>query len=107
MFDISTVSKRYFCIKLTITDEKNEEKSINLEVEPPKVKVLKKLMAVRKTASEDSMDELSEAIRKLLSKNKANYMVPMEYIDELDFDQMIGILNEYFKWLGKEKESKN
>lgn len=107
MFDISTVSKRYFSIKLTVTDAEDQVKSIELEVEPPKVKMLKKLMSLRKTAREETMDELSEAIRKMLSKNKAKYVVPIEYIDELDFDQMVEILNAYFEWLGKEKDSKN
>jgi hypothetical protein len=107
MFDISTINKRYFGIKLTITDDEDKERSIEIEVEPPKVKVLKNLMKVRKTANEDAMNELSEAIRKMLSKNKANYIVPIEYIDELDSDQMVEILNAYFEWLGKEKNSKN
>lgn len=107
MFDISTINKRYFDIKLTIEDDNNQSKSIELEVEPPKVKLLKKLMSVKKTANEDSMDELSEALRKMLSKNKANYSIPTEYIDELNFDQMIEILSAYFEWLGKERNSKN
>lgn len=107
MFDISTVNKRYFEIKLTIIDDDDNEKSIELEVEPPKVKMLKKLMEVKKTANENSMDELTEVMLKMLSKNKAKYKVPSEYVDELNFDQMIEILNEYFKWLGKERNSKN
>lgn len=108
MFDISTVSKRYFEVKLTLTDDNDEEiKNIELKVEPPKIKMLKKLMAVWKASKADAMDELAEAIQKLLSKNKDGYKVPMEYIDELDYDQMNELLTEYFKWLGKEKNSKN
>lgn len=107
MFDINAVNKRYFDIKLTIIDDNDKVNSIELEVEAPKVKMLKKLMSVHKNASEDAMEELSEAIRKMLSKNKANYKVPIEYIDELDFDQMVDILTAYFEWLGKERNSKN
>jgi len=115
MFDINTVSKRYFGIKLSYIDEEEETHTAQLEVEPPKIKVLKKITALskmRKNDSEDSenqdvMAELSEAVRTLLSKNKNEYKVPMEYIDDLDFDQLQGILTAYFEWLAKEKNSPN
>ena len=107
MFDVSSVSKRYFVVTLTITDNDDKTHSITLEVEPPKLKMLKKLMAIKKTANEEAMDELSEAIRQMLSKNKAKYKVPDEYIDELDYDEMNELLTEYFDWLCKEKNSKN
>lgn len=107
MFDISTVNKRYFSIKITVLDDNDEVKGIELEVEPPKVKMLKKLIAARRTANEDSMEELAETLRSMLSKNKSGYKVPVEFIDELDFDQMIQILTAYFEWLGSEKNSKN
>jgi hypothetical protein len=112
MFDISTVSKRYFGIKLTVTDNKDRTHSVELEVEPPKIGALKKLMAVGKAASKDdksseTMDDLANAVRDMLSKNKAGYVVPMEYIDALDFDELVQILDAYFNWLGNEKSSKN
>lgn len=108
MFDISTVSKRYFEIKLSLTDEDdNITKSIELEVEPPKLKFLKELMAIQKTSNEDAIDDLSNAITKMLSKNKSKYKVPIEFIDDLNYDQMQEILIAYFDWLSKEKNSKN
>lgn len=107
MFDISTVSKRYFSIKLTVTDAEDQVKSIELEVEPPKVKMLKKLVAVERTADEDAMDELAEVTRKMLSKNKAKYDVPIEYIDDLDYDQLKEILTAYFAWLRDNQNSPN
>jgi len=98
MFDISTVNKRYFAIKIG---------DLILEVEPPKVKTLKKITALSKAKNEDAMDELSQAIGIILSKNKAGYKIPDEMIDELDLDQMNEILTAYFEWLSKEKNSKN
>lgn len=98
MFDISTVSKRYFEIKIG---------SIKLEVEPPKIKALKKIMAISKSADNDSMDELANAIKMILDKNKTNYKVPDKIIDELDFDQMTEILTAYFEWLKKNKNDPN
>lgn len=107
MFDISTISKRYFEIKLTVTDNEEKVHNATLEVEPPKVKALKKLFAISKAAKEDAMDELSEAVRKLLSKNKSHYDVPMEYIDDLNFDQLQEILRSYFNWVSEKKNSPN
>jgi hypothetical protein len=98
MFDISTLNKRYFNIKIN---------GLELEVEPPKLKVLKKIMALSKTKSAESIDELSEAVGLILSKNKTGYKVPDDVIDELDLDQMFEIITEYFKWLGEARNSKN
>jgi hypothetical protein len=98
MFDISTVNRRYFVIKLN---------DLKLEVEPPKLKVLKKITSLSKSRDEDAIDDLAEAVRMILSKNKKKYVVPSEIIDELDLDQMSDILTAYFEWLGKEKTSKN
>ena len=107
MFDISTVSKRYFSIKLTVEGDGGKEKGIELEVEPPKVKTLKKLVSVSKVAKEDSMDELAAAVQELLSKNKEGHKVQMEYIDNLDLDQLLQILLAYLGWVAKSKSDPN
>ena len=107
MFDISTVGKRYFGIKLVVTDGSDKEHAVQLEVEPPKLKTLKRLVAISKAATEDSMDELAGAVRELLSKNRTKYKVPDEYIDELDYDELVGILTAYFDWLKQSRESPN
>lgn len=107
MFDISTINKRYFDIKLTATDENDQVHSVRLEVGPPKIKALKKLIAVSKVEDENAMDELAEAIQKMLSKNKSGYKVPMEYIDALDLDELKGILKAYFEWLAEAKNDPN
>lgn len=106
MFDINTISKRYFSIKLNIEIDE-EIKELVLEVEPPKLKALKKITALSKVKNEDTIEELSEAIGMILSKNKSKYNVPSEVIDELDLDQMSEILTAYFGWLAKTKNSPN
>jgi hypothetical protein len=98
MFDLSTVNRRYFSIKLN---------DLELEVEPPKLKALKKITSLSKARDEDAIEDLAEAVGMILSKNKKKYVVPNEVIDELDLDQMSDILTAYFEWLGKEKTSKN
>ncbi|GCD13127.1 hypothetical protein [Clostridium tagluense] len=98
MFDLNIVSKRYFTIKIG---------ELVLEVEPPKLKALKKITALSKAKNEDTMDELAEAVGMILSKNKSGHNVPDELIDELDLDQMSQILTAYFEWLSKAKNSPN
>lgn len=97
MFDISTVSKRYFDIRIN---------GVILEVEPPKLKALKKITNLSKSKDEEAIDDLTEAVKMILSKNKSKYDVT-ELIDELDFDQLNQILTAYFEWLAREKNSKN
>jgi len=99
MFDLSTINKRYFDIKLN---------DLVLEVEPPKVKTLKKIVNLTRNAKkEDGLDDMTDAIQTLLKKNKDNKEVPAEIIDELDFDEMSMILTAFFEWLTGEKISKN
>lgn len=98
MFDINTVSKRYFNIRID---------NITLDVEPPKLKVLKKITTLSKARGEDAINDLSEAIAMILSKNKTNYKVSDELIDELDIDQMSEILTKYFEWLSSVRSSPN
>lgn len=108
MFDINSIDKRYFDVTLTITGDNDKViNKLTLQVEPPKLKVMKKLISIRKAASEEIIDELAESIKKLLSKNKSHYDVPIEYVDELDFDEMITLLDEYFNWIGETKNNPN
>lgn len=98
MFDLNTVNRRYFSIKLN---------DLELEVEPPKLKALKKITSLSKARDEDAIGDLAEAVGMILNKNKKKYIVSEDVIDELDLDQMSDILTAYFEWLGKEKTSKN
>jgi len=98
MFDISTVNKRYFNIKLSETV---------LDVEPPKLKALKKITSLRKSGNENEIEDLCEAIQMILNKNKTGYIVSMGIIEELDLDQMNEILTAYFAWINGEKNNPN
>lgn len=114
MFDISTVNRRYFEIKIKVSLEEtvkdeivNVEKEVDLEVKPPKLKALKKISSLSENREEEAIGNLSQALKMILCNNRTNYVVSDEIIDELDLDEMNGILTEYFKWLAKEKNSKN
>ena len=114
IFDINAVNKRYLDIKLNVTVEKivdgietEEDIELNLQVEPPKLKALKKITSLSKIRDEDAIGDLSEAVRMILNKNKDKRKVSDEVMDELDLDQLSANLTAYFEWLGKEKTSKN
>lgn len=98
MFDIKDMKKRYF------------EVNINgqlFEVEPPKVKTLKKIVALQKRAEAEALDDLVEAVRTILAKNKDGKPVSSELIEELDLDQLNGILTQYFEWMAGVKKDPN
>lgn len=98
MFDVKTVNKRYFGMKIGDT---------TLEVEPPKIKALKKLTTLSKSKGEDTMENLSEAIKMILRKNKNNINVSDDLVEELDLDEMNEILTAYFEWIANSKNSPN
>lgn len=108
MFDIKGVNKRYFEVTLYKTNDEGEiEGSISVEVEPPKLKVLKKITGLSKVKDETAIEDLTDSIRLILNKNKAKKKVDEEYIDDLDMDQMNMLLNAYFDWLNETKNSPN
>ncbi|MBN1035766.1 hypothetical protein [Clostridium botulinum] len=107
MFDVKSVNSRYFEVKLSITNEVGEvENNIDVKVEPPKVKLLKRLTGLSK-AKENTMEELTKCINLILNKNKENKKIPLEYIDDMDFDEMSNLLTSYFEWLSQTKNLPN
>jgi hypothetical protein len=98
MFDVDTINKRYFNIKIG---------SLNLEVEPPKIKTLKKITALTKVRDEEAINDLTAAVAMILNKNKSGRKIPDEVIEELDLDQLNEILTTYFEWLAGNKKDPN
>lgn len=107
MFDVSQIAKRYFDIRLTVEDNGGEIHKVDLKVEPPTVKQLRKLTSVSADDEATAMTDLRDAVRDILSKNKTGYKVPEAYVDSLDFDQLTGILVAYMQWVSEEKKAKN
>lgn len=98
MFDVNSVNKRYFSIKIG---------EVALEVEPPKIKTLKQVMALSKTRDASAINDLASAVSMVLSKNKTGYVVSEDLIDELDLDQLNEILTAFFRWLVETKNLPN
>lgn len=107
MFDLSQVPKRYFEVRLTPMTEDGSGEALMLQVEPCKYKLIRKMTKLAKEESDEAVDGLRDCIAALLSKNKAGHKVPVEYIDEMDFDQLVTIVQAYLEWLKDTKTAKN
>ena len=69
---------------------------------------MKRLMALSKSGEdENQIDMLTDAMQKLLSKNKSGYKVPRELIEELNFDELQAILEAFLSWIAEVQNQKN
>lgn len=105
MYDMTQIKRRYFIIKL-----------INgkvLNVEPPKMKVLKKITSLsdvedKNNVNQVDIENLISALSLALSKNKENYKISDEWIEEnVNFDDTQELLKQYFEWVGEIYNLKN
>ncbi|WNX85255.1 hypothetical protein RWV98_02975 [Agathobaculum sp. NTUH-O15-33] len=101
MYDLTAVRRRYFKVKLS--------NGRVIDLEPPKLKTLNRLVHVAKGGQEpEELDETFELFSRLLSKNKQHYRICAAQVEEwFDWDEMIGILTEFFGWLNQEKRDPN
>ena len=105
MYDMSKLKIRYFTMKL-----KNNKV---IELEPPKMKVLKKIATLSKVSndgelSDENITNLTEAVSLALSKNKQNYKVSSEKVDEeYDIFEILDFLTNYFEWVNNTQNQKN
>ena len=105
MYDMTKLKKRYFDIKL-----KNGK---ILNIEPPKLKVLKKIAALSEVKDTENLGEndinnLMEAISLALSKNKQNVKISVEQVENnYDIDEIVDLLKAYFEWVNSIQNSKN
>lgn len=105
MFDVKNcVKERYFPIKMYCI-ENGKEKSFELNVEPPKLKTLKKLMTITEK-SDMSANDFKYIVTALLAKNKEHRVVD-KFVDELSIDQLKAIYTAFMEWLNDNKNEKN
>ena len=95
MFDLTSIVTRYFTLTINGTQ---------LEVEPPKVKTLKKLVAVQKS---NDYNSYIEVMAEILSKNRQKIKITVEMLDSTDFDVLNTLTVEYFAWLSEVKNHPN
>lgn len=105
MYDMTNLITRYFKIKLKDGKE--------LELEPPKLKVLRKISKLSNSISNEELGEeditnLAEAISLSLSKNKQGVNISSDYVeDNFDIDEMYDFLINFYNWVGEIQNSKN
>lgn len=105
MYDMTRIKTRYFDVKIP------GGKILN--VEPPKLKILKKISTLSRVKenqemTEEDIDNLTEALSIALSKNKQNFKVMSSFIeDNYNIDEIIGFLTNYFDWVNSIQNSKN
>lgn len=95
MFDLNSVITRFFTLNLN---------NNQLEVEPPKVKTLKKLIAVQKN---NDYGAFIEIMSEVLSKNRQKKKITVEMLDGVDVDVLNEISVQYFTWLSEVKNNPN
>lgn len=105
MYDMTKFRTRYFNMKL-----KNGRV---IDIEPPKMKVLKKISALSETKDSEDLSEndianLTEAVALALNKNKQGYKVTANNVEE-DYDilEIVDFLTAYFNWVNSIQNSKN
>lgn len=96
MFDLNTIITRYFEVRIN---------GILYEVEPPTVKMMRKLKEVSK--SEEDIDAFVEILSRIMSKNRQKKEISIELIEQLSLDQMNELSEAYFTWLNKVKNHPN
>ena len=95
MFDLNNIITRYFEVKIN---------GFELEIEPPTVKMLKRLTEVKKT---ENINDFVEILAKILSKNKQRKEITVELVEQMTMDQMNELAEAYFMWLGRVKNHPN
>ena len=105
MYDMTKMRTRYFDLKL------KNGRVIN--VEPPKLKVLKKVAALSEIKNTENLEEndinnLIEAVALALSKNKQNIKISNENVENsFDIDEIVDLLSNYFEWVNSIQNQKN
>lgn len=95
MLDVNSLITRYFELKLN---------GSVIEVEPPTVKMIKKLMEVQKNNDYEGSIEI---LSRILSKNRQNKEISTQLLDAISIDTINEIAQEYFMWLQKVKQHPN
>jgi hypothetical protein len=98
MYDVNLVNKRYFSTKIG---------GKRIDIEPPKVKTLKRVIALTSADKETVLDELTIAIEMIVNKNKTNVKISKDVIDELTTEEQQSFLTNFFTWVNGTKKAKN
>jgi len=80
------------------------------EVNPPKKKVLNKIMALSKNTDDETeiIEGLFDSLKLVLDSNKAGKVFTIEFIEEkFDLQMASTFLTKYFEWTGQVNKNPN
>lgn len=94
----SNIIKRHW--QVSLQNEETQE-TIEISVENPNIKTLKEVENVNENAT---IDELIQLMAKLLSKNKQNKAISVDFLSEcVDVDELVQMFADFTSWLSGEK----
>lgn len=97
MLDLTRINIRTFEVKFS--------DSTTLILNPPKIKVLKKIMSV---ASTNNIEDLITGIALILNSNKNDKKINEKWVeDNITFDEMLSLTKEYFTWVTEIQNNPN
>ncbi len=105
MLDLSIYKSRYYEVKL--------DESTIVNIEPPKRKQLKKILALTQSVndqnfSENDIDNLYEAAEIALSKNKEGKVFTADNVEDyLDLAALVAFFDGYYTWVMENVNQKN
>lgn len=105
MLDLSVYKSRYYPVNI-------DGRTI-VNIEPPKRKQLKKIIALTKgmndkNLSEEDIDNLYEAIEIAISKNKEGRIFSADEVEEnFNLNALFAFFDGYYKWVVENIDQKN
>ncbi len=97
MLDLTKINIRTFEVKIS--------DSLTLTLNPPKIKVLKKIMSV---ASTNNIEDLVTGITLILNSNKNKKKIDESWVeDNITFDEMLTLTKAYFEWVAEIQNNPN
>ena len=97
MLDLTKINIRTFEVKIS--------DSLTLTLNPPKIKVLKKIMSV---ASTNNIEDLVTGITLIFNSNKNKKKIDESWVeDNITFDEMLTLTKAYFEWVAEIQNNPN
>jgi len=99
MFDMSTIAKRYFNVKMG---------DLTLDVEPPKVSTYKEILRLLEEETPDKYKAMNDALQKAFLSNKQGIKITAKMIDDAySTDEIKLVLAVYINWIDETKSDPN
>lgn len=100
MLDLSAVKTRYYPVRFN---------GKVLQLEPPKLKTINRLVRAAKLAGDGDIDaygELTPLVAQILSKNRNHIKISADTVENtLTTDQMLELFRGFLSWMNEERKN--